>query len=159
METPSGNADQTRILDLLKLDYEAARAVVDKLDNHLFAVRNWAVTTIGAIAALSATVDKPPVLLVGLVPTFLFGVLELMYKGFHDDAISHSRYLERQIHRVAILGTMPEADYEFGIGGHIHRPRLHRMAWTLLNRREISTFYGGMVLILVVGVVIFSRIS
>jgi hypothetical protein len=71
MEIQPYSANEARTMDFLKLDYEAAQAVVNKLDGHLFAVRNWAVTTAGAIAALSLSVAQPPVLLVGLVPSVL----------------------------------------------------------------------------------------
>jgi hypothetical protein len=60
---------------------------------------------------------KPPVLLVGLVPTVLFAFLELMYKGFHDEAIAKSRYVETQIHRIAVERSSLDPDYRFGVGG------------------------------------------
>lgn len=156
METQPYSVDEARTMDLLKLDYEAARAVVDKLDGQLFAVRNWAVTTTGAIAALSLSVERPLVLLAGLVPTVLFAVLELMYKGFHDEAIAKSKSVETQIQRIAMSRSALDPDYRFGIGGWIHRPGIRRMTWTFLNRREISTFYIGLILILLVALGIYS---
>jgi hypothetical protein len=87
MEMQPYSTNEARTMNFLKLDYEAARAVVDKFDGHLFAVRNWAVTTTGAIAALSLSVAQPLVLLVGLGPSVVFAFLELMYKGYHDEAV------------------------------------------------------------------------
>jgi hypothetical protein len=156
METQPYSADEARTMDFLKLDYEAARAVVDKLDGQLFAVRNWAVTTTGAIAALSLSVEQPLVLLVGLVPTVLFAFLELMYKGYHDEAIAKSKYVETQIQQVAVERSSLDPDYRFGIGGWIHRPQIRRMTWTLLNRHEISTFYVGLILILLAAFGVYS---
>jgi hypothetical protein len=92
-------------MDFLKLDYEAAQAVVNKFDGHLFAVRNWAVTTTGAIAALSLSVAQPLVLLVGLGPSVVFAFLELMYKGYHDEAVDKRGYVERQIQQVAVKSS------------------------------------------------------
>jgi hypothetical protein len=156
MDTQPYSADEARTMDFLKLDFEAARAVVDKLDGQLFAVRNWAVTTTGAIAALSLSVEQPLVVLVGLVPTMLFAFLELMYKGYHDEAISKSKYVETQIHRVAVERASLDPDYRFGIGGWIHRPRIRQMTWTFLNRREISTFYVGLIVILLAAFGVYS---
>jgi hypothetical protein len=156
MEIQPYGADEVSTMDFLKLDYEAAQAVVDKLDGHLFAVRSWAVTTTGAIAALSLSVEQPLVLLVGLMPIVLFAFLELMYKGYHDEAISKSKYVETQIQRVAVERSSLDPDYRFGIGDWIHRPRIRRMTWTFLNRREIPTFYVGLILILLLALGIYS---
>ena len=117
MEIQPYSANEARIMDFLKLDYEAAQAVVNKFDGHLFAVRNWAVTTTGAIAALSLSVAQPRVLLVGLVPSVLFAFLELMYKSFHDEAIDKRKYVETQIQRVAVESSSLDTDYQFGMGG------------------------------------------
>jgi hypothetical protein len=59
-------------MDLLKLDYERVQAVIDKFDSQIFAIRNWAVTMTGALAALAVTVEEPLVLLVGLAPPLFF---------------------------------------------------------------------------------------
>ena len=59
-ERPIDRHDQDQTIDLLKFDYQVARSLIDKFENHVFVVRNWAVTTTGAIVAisLSATSDS-----------------------------------------------------------------------------------------------------
>ena len=156
METPPHGEEQAQAIDLLKLDYEVARSVVDKFDSQLFTIRNWAVTTTGAIAALAVTVEQPFVLLVGLAPPILFAFLELRYQIYCDDMIAHSHYLESQIHRVVLEGRTPDPDYQFGIRGRIQRPQLRRMARRFVTERVTLTFYGGLLLILIVGLAVYA---
>jgi hypothetical protein len=99
METQPYSAEEARTMDFLKLDYEAARVVVDKLDGQLFAVRNWAVTTTDAIAALIVG-RTPPRNLGRPGANRALAFLELMYKGYHDEAIGRSKYVETRIHRL-----------------------------------------------------------
>jgi hypothetical protein len=148
--------DQARAMDLLKLDYERVQAVIDKFDSQVFAIRNWAVTMTGALGALAVTVEEPLVLLVGLAPPLFFAFLELRYKSYSDEAIARGYYLEEQIHRLALEGKMPEQGYQFGIRGQIHRPRLRQMVRRLIIGRVTPVFYGGLLLIVLVGLITYS---
>jgi hypothetical protein len=76
MEASDDKDMRDRTIDLLKLEYEVSRSLIDKLDSRLFIVRNWAITTTGAIVALSLTVDQPRVLIVGAVAALFFAYLE-----------------------------------------------------------------------------------
>jgi hypothetical protein len=148
--------DQARAMDLLKLDYERVQAVIDKFDSQIFAIRNWAVTMTGALGALAVTVEEPLVLLVGLAPPLFFAFPELRYKSYSDEAIARGYYLEEQIHRLALEGKMPEQGYQFGIRGQIHRPRLRQMVRRLIIGRVTPVFYGGLLLIVLVGLITYS---
>jgi hypothetical protein len=156
VDTSPHSDDQVRVLELLKLDHEVVRSVIDKFDSQIFTIRNWAVTMTGAIAALAITVEEPLVLLVGLAPPIFFAFLELRYKSYCDEAISRGHYLEERIQRVALEGKMPEPDYQFGMRGQIHRPQLRRMARRLIKGRVTPVFYGGLLFIVLAGLVAYS---
>jgi hypothetical protein len=153
--SPYGD-EQARAIELLKLDHEVVRTVIDKFDSQIFTIRNWAVTMTGAIAALAVTVEEPLVLLVGLAPPIFFAFLELRYKSYSDEAISRGHYLEEQIQRVALEGKMPDPGYQFGMRGQIHRPELRQMARRLIRGRATPVFYGGLVFIVLVGLITYS---
>jgi hypothetical protein len=139
--------DQDQIIDLLKFDYQVARSLIDKFENHIFVVRNWAVTTTGAIVAISLTADQRIVLVVGLVPPLFFGLLELIYQCWTWDAIVYSRYIEEQLHQVTVDKRALDDQYWFGVRGRISRPGLRRMVQIFFRRREILTFYVGLLLV------------
>ena len=51
---------------------------------------------------------------------------------------------------------MPEQDYQFGIREQIHRPKLRQMARRLIIGRVTPVFYGGLLLIVLVGLITYS---
>ena len=156
-ERPIDRHDQDRTIDLLKFDYQVARSLIDKFENHVFVVRNWAVTTTGAIVAISLSADQRLVLLVGLVPPIFFGLIELIYQCWTWEAVIYSRDIEARLHRVAIENRAVGDDYEFGVRRWIHRPELGRMRRMLFRRREILTLYVGLLLVPIVGVLIYPQ--
>ena len=60
------------LLELLLLDYKITQSFIDKLDDHLFRIKNWVITTDGAIFALAITTKVKSVLIVNLI-LFFFG--------------------------------------------------------------------------------------
>jgi hypothetical protein len=149
--------DQDRTIDLLKFDYQVARSLIDKFENHVFIVRNWAITTTGAIVAISLSADQRLILVVGLVPPIFFGLLELIYQCWTWEAVEYSRDIEVRLHQVAIENRGLDDDYQFGVRRWIHRPGLGRMVQMFFRRREIPTFYVGLLLVPVVGVLSYPQ--
>jgi len=149
--------DQDRTIDLLKFDYQVARSLIDKFENHVFIVRNWAITTTGATVAISLSADQRLVLVVGLVPPTFFGLLELIYQCWTWEAVEYSRDIEDRLHQVAIENHALDDDYKFGVRRWIRRPGLGRMAQMFFRRREILIFYVGLLLVPVVGLLIYPQ--
>jgi hypothetical protein len=78
------------------------------------------------------------------------------WKGYHDEAVDKRGYVERQIQQVAVKSSSLDPDYKFGMEGWINRPRIRRMTWLFFNCYEITTFYGGLIIILLVAFLIYS---
>lgn len=133
-------------IDLLLLDYKQTNAFVDKVDNQLFTIRNWAITTTGAVFALAITTKQPFVLLTNVFLILGFFMKELSYKCFHEDAIGKSHVLEEIIQKSQGKNELI-SDYTFGIGHTIKMPTLKNMAEIVWNRWHITVFYLGLVII------------
>ena len=146
-------------LDLLRLDYEISRSVINAFTDRLFTVRNWAVTLTGAIVALSLTAEQPVVLAVGLVPPLFFAFLESIYQSWLSSAILRSEYLESQMHEVALNGGALDQSYEFGVRGWIHSPypQFRQMILGLLRRREALTLYLGLFLVPILATFLYAQ--
>ena len=130
--------------ELIYTDYQATLAYIDKCDDHLFKIRNWALIAASAVIAFSFSskimfIAWANVL---LIPSFLY--IELVDKSLQDDAIRHSSDLEKRIGVYAEGADGPDLKgYRFGIGHSLGQPTLKKV-WSVLfnkNRRHILVFY------------------
>jgi hypothetical protein len=133
-------------IDALERDYESTLAFIDKCDDHMFKIKNWALITTSAVIAFSISRDKHLIVLVNLVLILAFIYLELIYKSFQDTAIDHTTDLAARIDKHLRGADQPELldGYAFGFGRKLLYPSLHQVGKLLRNkhRRHIVNFYA-----------------
>ena len=130
----------------LTLDYESTLDFIDKCDNHIFTIKNWALITSSAVIAFSISTSMGFIVLVNLllIPAFLY--LELIHKSFQDSAIEHTTDISERIDRSLSPSSTNDLTegYKFGFGRRLQYPSIGRCAAILRNknRRHIVNFYG-----------------
>jgi hypothetical protein len=133
-------------IEALQKDYESTLGFIDKCDEHMFKIKNWALITTSAIIAFSISKDEDSIVLVNLVLILAFMYLELIYKSFQDTAIEHTTDLSMRIdkHLKNIGQSDLLKDYEFGFGRKLQYPSFHQVGKVVVNkyRRHIVNFYG-----------------
>ena len=134
------------LIEALRLDYETTSDFIDKCDDHMFRVKNWALITASAVIAYSISTDVENIVLANIILVLAFLYLELIYKSFQDTAIEHSTDISKRIDQaIRAPGVSTELDnYEFGFGRKLLYPSLGQ-CWRILrngNRRHIVNFYG-----------------
>ena len=135
-----------KAIEALEKDYQSTLAFIDKCDDHMFKIKNWALVTTSAVVAFSITRDKDLLVLVnlGLILAFLY--LELTYKLFQDSAIDHANdvavRIDNHLNNVA-SGTPLLSGYTFGFGRKLTYPSVSEIFKLALNpaRRHIINFY------------------
>lgn len=123
----------------------ATLAFIDKCDNHMFKIKNWALVTSSAVIAFAVSQNHDLISLVNLPLLLPFIYLELMYKSFQDTAIQHTSDLSR---RIDLYLANPNSEdllrgYKHSFGRKLHYPSIRRVFGILRNehRRHISNFY------------------
>lgn len=77
-------------IEILKEDFSQTLGFIDKCDDHIFKIKNWALLTSSAVIAFSITQNHDAIALANLALLLAFIYLELIYKSFQDTAIDHS---------------------------------------------------------------------
>lgn len=67
-------------IEALHKDYESTLSFIDKCDDHMFKIKNWALITTSAIIAFSISREMPLIVLVNIVLISAFIYMELIYK-------------------------------------------------------------------------------
>ena len=75
-------------IEALREDFSQTLAYIDKCDDHIFKIKNWALLTSSAIIAFSISQDHDAFALANLALLVAFIYLELIYKSFQDTAIA-----------------------------------------------------------------------
>ena len=86
-------------IDILKDDFPQTLGFIDKCDNHIFQIKNWAIVTSSAIIAFSISQDHRALVLVNIPLLLAFIYLELIYKSFQDTAIQHTTDVSERIEK------------------------------------------------------------
>lgn len=132
-------------IEALQKDYESTLSFIDKCDDHMFKIKNWALITTSAIIAFSISRDQDLIVLVNPVLILAFMYLELIYKSFQDTAIEHTTDLAQRIDNHLHNADQNELlkEYRFGFGRKLKYPSLRQVGSILLNnqRRHILNFY------------------
>ena len=133
-------------IDALREDFAQTLGFIDKCDEHIFKIKNWALFTSSAVIAFSITQDHNAIALANLALLVAFIYLELIYKSFQDVAIEHSTDISRRIDRYL---ADPEArdfleGYNHSFGRKLHYPSVPRVFGILNNRNRwhILNFYS-----------------
>lgn len=133
-------------IDILKEDFSQTLAFIDKCDDHIFKIKNWAIITSSAVIAFAVSQNHDVISLANLVLLLPFIYLELMYKSFQDTAIGHTDELSERIDKY-LKNPQDEnllEKYEHSYGRKLNYPSI----WPVLigvvrnkHRRHIVNFY------------------
>ena len=132
-------------IDILREDFEQTIEFIDKCDDHIFKIKNWALITSSAVIAFSISQDRDVIALANLALLVAFIYLELIYKSFQDTAIQHTADLSQRID--AFLSDSSTAGlltgYQHSYGRKLQYPSVRRVFAILKNqnRWHILNFY------------------
>ena len=135
-----------KAIDALREDFSQTLAFIDKCDDHMFKIKNWALFTSSAVIAFAVSQDHDAISLANLALLVAFIYLELMYKSFQDTAIVHNRDISERIDRYLENPDVENllAGYSHGFGRKLEYPSVWRVLSILRNshRRHIVNFYA-----------------
>ncbi len=133
-------------MDILREDFSQTLAFIDKCDDHIFKIKNWAIVTSSAVIAFAISQDHDVITLMNpfLLVGFLY--LELMYKSFQDSAIKHTDDISKRIDRYLINPDSEDLleGYEHSFGRKLNYPYIWPVLVGILRhkqRRHILNFY------------------
>ena len=133
-------------IEALREDFSQTLGFIDKCDDHIFKIKNWALLTSSAVIAFSVSQDKGLIALFNLLILIAFIYLELIYKSFQDTAIEHTTDISARIDRYLVDLATPDllAGYSHSFGRKLQYPAAPIVFAILRNRRRwhILSFYG-----------------
>ena len=133
-------------IEILKDDFSQTLGFIDKCDDHIFKIKNWALLTSSAVIAFSISQNHDAIALANLALLLAFIYLELIYKSFQDTAIDHSIDISQRIDKYLADPSTDEllADYNYGFGRKLKHPSIRRVFAILGNkdRWHILNFYS-----------------
>jgi len=133
-------------IEILKEDFAQTVAFIDKCDDHIFKIKNWALFTSSAVIAFSISQHHGVIALTNLALLIAFIYLELIYKSFQDTAIQHTTDISQRIDKYLANPSTSEllASYCHSYGRKLKYPSVGRVFSILGNRNRwhILSFYG-----------------
>jgi uncharacterized membrane protein len=133
-------------IEALREDFAQTLGFIDKCDDHIFKIKNWALLTSSAVIAFSVSQHHGAIALANLTLLVAFIYLELIYKFFQDSAIEHTTDISHRIDRYLVDPTTPDLlqDYNHSFGRKLRYPSVCRVFSILGNpgRQHILNFYG-----------------
>jgi len=130
-------------IEIIKLDYEKTLSVLDKIENLLFQIKNWAVISCSAIIVFGISQKSMLILCTNFFLVLAFCFLEIIYKSFHEDCLEKSYKLEELITQSLVPTSQLPENYQFGIGHKIEPVKIKR-AFAIFSNKErwhIRAFY------------------
>lgn len=132
-------------IETLKEDFSQTLGFIDKCDDHIFKIKNWALITSSAVIAYSISKEQHLIVLVNLILLLAFLYLELIYKSFQDTAIKHSSDISNRIDKyLAEPTTIDLLDgYNHSFGRKLKNPSVKRVFSVLVVSKywHIFNFY------------------
>lgn len=132
-------------IEALREDFSQTLTFIDKCDDHMFKIKNWALFTSSAVIAFAVSQDHDAISLANLALLIAFIYLELIYKSFQDTAIIHSSDISKRIDRYLENPDVKDllAGYSYGFGRKLEYPSVGRILSIFHNthRRHILNFY------------------
>jgi hypothetical protein len=132
-------------IDALREDFAQTLAFIDKCDNHIFQIKNWALLTSSAVVAFSMSQSQHYIALSNIALLIAFVYLELIYKSFQDTAIQHNMDISARIDKYL---AEPKAQdllvgYSHSFGRKLKYPSVPRVFSIIRNRKRwhILNFY------------------
>ncbi len=130
----------------MREDFSQTLGFIDKCDDHIFKIKNWALLTSSAVIAFSISQDHDAIALANLALLVAFIYLELIYKSFQDIAIEHTTDLSIRIDRYLADPSIDDLleGYCHSFGRKLQYPSVRRVFAILGNRSRwhILNFYG-----------------
>ncbi|MGB4108050.1 MAG: hypothetical protein WBK55_09705 [Alphaproteobacteria bacterium] len=153
-----------KIIDLLKEDFSQTLEFIDKCDNHIFMIKNWAIITSSGVIAFAISQDHDFLSLVNLFFLLAFIYLELMYKSFQDTAIEHTDDISKRIDKYLVSPDAEDllAGYNHSFGRKLKYPSIRPVLLSILynkQRRHIINFYSILAFISVAAFVVAKFVS
>lgn len=132
-------------IDILREDFSQTLGFIDKCDEHIFKIKNWALITSSAVIAFSISQDHDSMSLANLALLIAFVYLELIYKSFQDTAIEHNSDISERIERYLKNPDLGDllTGYSHSFGRKLKYPSVKHVFSILLNRKRwhILNFY------------------
>lgn len=145
-------------IETLKEDFAQTLGFIDKCDDHIFKIKNWALFTSSAVIAFSISQDHDVMALANLALLIAFIYLELIYKSFQDTAIQHTTDISQRIDRYLLDPSCHSllVNYTHSFGRKLQYPSVRRVFAILGNRSRwhILNFYGLLALFSVAAFVV-----
>jgi hypothetical protein len=152
---------RARQIHLMEIEGESLHRALDKFDNSRFTIKNWAVTSTGALLALSVNAKNAGIALVGFAIVPLFAYMEILYMYIQTGLLERISRVE-QLLNSTMRDTAPLAgsDYRFGTGQAFEGKFDARgLLATLRGRPHIYVLYLGLLGATVTDVVVLNFIS
>ena len=148
-------------IDTLKEDFSQTLGFIDKCDDHIFKIKNWALLTSSAVIAFSISKNQDLIVLANIALLSAFIYLELIYKSFQDTAIKHSSDISNRIDKY--LSDPKDKDllvgYSHSFGRKLQYPSVPHVFSILENRKRQHIFNFYLLLaVFSVGTFIWQRI-
>lgn len=132
-------------IDALREDFAQSLGFIDKCDDHIFKIKNWALITSSAVIAFSISQGHDGIALTNVLLLLGFIYLELIYKSFQDVAIQHTTDISERIDRYLADPSRTEllSGYSHSFGRKLQYPSVVRVFGILRNRKRwhILNFY------------------
>ena len=132
-------------IDILREDFSQTVEFIDKCDNHIFKIKNWALLTSSAVIAFSFTQKHEYLALTNLGLLVAFIYLELIYKSFQDTAIQHTTDISERIDMYLLDSSTDKllTNYNHSYGRMLVYPSVVRVFSILGNRSRwhLLNFY------------------
>ena len=121
-------------IDILREDFTQTLGFIDKCDDHIFKIKNWALFTSSAVIAFSVTQNQYAFALANLFILVAFIYLELIYKSFQDMAIVHSTDISERIDKYFAdpSGSDLLDDYNHSFGRKLRYPSVRHVFSNLI---------------------------
>lgn len=132
-------------IEVLKEDFSQTVEFIDKCDDHIFKIKNWALLTSSAVIAFSISQDHGAIALMNLALLVAFIYLELIYKSFQDTAIQHTTDISERIDKYLANPSTEDllVGYSHSYGRKLEYPSVKRVFAILGNRNRwhLLNFY------------------
>ncbi len=133
-------------IEALRENFSQSLEFIDKCDDHIFKIKNWALLTSSAVIAFSVSQNHDAIALANLALLIAFIYLELIYKSFQDTAIEHSTDISVRIDKYLANPTTADllVGYSHSFGRKLQYPSVRRVFSILTdnNRWHILNFYS-----------------
>ena len=133
-------------MHLLEFESESLHQALDKFDNSRFAIKSWAVTSTGALLALSVNARNFGIALVGFAIVPIFAYLELLYMYIQIGVAGRINRVEELLDAtMRTTAPLADDDYRFGTSQAFEGKFDARgLLATLRGRPHIYVLYLGL---------------